>query len=81
MPDTMTMHDYSGTEVEVEKLDDAGAGGARLDVEHPDGRRWRLEVSRSGEPEVVTSWRDGELCDVDVPEWLEDNLKRAAGPA
>ncbi|WP_135363426.1 hypothetical protein [Halosimplex halophilum] len=81
MPDTMTMRDYEGTEVEVEKVQETGAGGARLDVTHPDGRKWRLEVSRSGKPEVVTSWRDGQLTDLEIPEWLEDNLRKAARPA
>jgi len=80
MPETMTMHDYDGNEVEAEKIDVPGAGKARLDIEHPDGRRWRLDVTCSGDAEIVTTWRDDELADLNVPEWLEDNLSRLAAP-
>lgn len=76
-----TIIDYDGTEVDVEHVHPIDDGGARVDVEHPDGRRWRLDVDRKGNPEIVTSWHDGELADLDIPEWLEDNLSRAAKPA
>jgi len=76
-----TMTTYDGTEVEVEHVHPIDKGGARLDIEHPDGRRWLLDVSREGEPEIVTSWRGDKLADLEIPEWLDDNLTRGAKPA
>ncbi|WP_459191800.1 hypothetical protein [Halosimplex sp. J119] len=79
MPDTM--HTFDGTEVDVKHVKPLANGGARLDVEHPDGRKWRLDVDRNGESEIVTSWRDGELADLEIPEWLDANLQQVAKPA
>lgn len=75
------MTTYDGTTVDVEHVHPLKQGGARLNVEHPDGRRWLLDVTRNGNPEIVTSWRDDELADLDIPEWLDDNLTRIAKPA
>lgn len=75
------MTTYDGTKVDVEHIQPLAKGGARLDVEHPDGRRWLLDVTRNGNAEIVTSWRDSELAELDIPEWLDDNLSRIAKPA
>ncbi|MFC7200658.1 hypothetical protein [Halospeciosus flavus] len=72
------MTTYDGTEVDVEHVKPLSNGGARFDVEHPDGRRWQLDVSRTGESEIVTSWRDGQLVDLDIPDWLDDLLAQLA---
>lgn len=69
-----TMTTYDGTEVEVEHVKPLPDGGARFDVRHPDGRRWQLDVSRTGESEIVTSWRDGDLADLEIPGWLDTLL-------
>jgi hypothetical protein len=66
-----------GREVTVEPVRQLEGGGARVDVEAADGRRWRLDVPRSGtDPELVTSWRDGQLADLQVPDWIDDVLLR-----
>lgn len=78
MPQTMI--DYDGTEVEVEHVKPLSGGGARLNIEHPDGRRWLLDVTRNGSTEIVTTWRDGDLANLEVPEWLDDTLSLAAQP-
>ncbi|MFC6975844.1 hypothetical protein ACFQL1_16030 [Halomicroarcula sp. GCM10025709] len=76
MPDTTTIEIRKGLDVEVEHLEPRGERGARVDVETDDGRKWRLDITRGGKYEVVTSWRDGELADLDEPEWLNDLLAR-----
>jgi len=69
MPDdTITI---GGTEIEPEHVKPLSSGGARFDFE-TERKRWRVDVSRSGETELVTTWRDGELADLDEPEWLDD---------
>jgi hypothetical protein len=53
-----------------------------VDIEHEDGRRWRLVVTSQGSiDQVETTWRDGELADLDRPDWLEDALARLARAA
>ncbi|WP_276271598.1 hypothetical protein [Haloarcula litorea] len=74
MPDTMEV--YTGTEVTVEHVDTLADGGARFDITAEDGRQWRIDLTRDGETEVVTTWRDGTLADLDVPEWLDDVTAR-----
>ncbi|WP_136717907.1 hypothetical protein [Halorientalis salina] len=74
MPETVTA--YDGTTVTVEHVKPLANGGARFDIESEDGRKWRVDITRAGETELVTSWRDGELADLDVPDWLEDILER-----
>lgn len=74
MPDTMEV--YTGDVIEVEHVKSLASGGARFDITAEDGRKWRIDVTRDGNTEVVTSWRDGTLADVDVPEWMEDVAAR-----
>lgn len=76
MPDTMEV--YTGIEVEVEHVDSLSDGGARFDVTAEDGRKWRLDITRDGAVDVVTTWRDGTLDDVEVPEWMDDVTSRLA---
>jgi hypothetical protein len=76
MPDTMEV--YSGIEVEVEHVKTLAKGGARFDITADDGRKWRLDLSRTGDVEIVTSWRDDTLADMDVPEWIDDVTARLA---
>lgn len=76
MPDTMTIEIHKRLDVEVEHLELRGERGARVDVETDDGRKWRLDITNSGDYELVTSWQDGELTDLDDPEWLDDLLAR-----
>lgn len=72
MPEKLTA--YDGTDVEVEHIKPLANGGARFDIEIDDGRRWQLDVTRSGNVDVVTSWRDGTLADLDLPDWMDDIL-------
>jgi len=75
MPDTITA--YDGTEVTVEHRKTLPTGGARFDITAEDGRKWRIDVTKSGESQdIVTTWRDGTLADLDVPEWMDDVLAR-----
>lgn len=50
----------------------------RVDIEpQDDTRKWRVDVSATGDDnEIVTTWRDGELADLDEPEWLEEAITR-----
>ena len=65
-----------GRSIEVEPVRPLSGGGARLDVS-AEGRQWRVDVSRSGTlQEVVTTWEDGNLADLDPPDWLDDALAR-----
>jgi len=75
-----TIETYEGDEVEVEVIKPLAGGGARVEIDKPDGPRWRLDATRSGElSEVVTSWNsDGELADVEIPDWVDDILLRLA---
>ena len=67
---------YDGTTVEVEHVKPLANGGACFDIESEDGRKWRVDLTREGDTELVTSWRDGELADLDIPDWLDDILER-----
>ena len=53
-----------------------------VDVEHQDGRLWRVVVTSQGEiDQIETTKRDGELADLEQPDWLDDlfaQLARAA---
>jgi len=64
-----------GTEVEVEHVEALPSGGARFDVA-ADGNTWRIDVTRDGSLDVVTTWADGELADVPLPEWMDEIVAR-----
>jgi len=71
-----------GQEVTVTPIEEQPGGGARIDVEADDGRRWRVDVTATGELDaIVTTWQDGELRDLDRPWWLEDVIARLARAA
>lgn len=74
MPDTMEV--YTGIEVTVEHVSTLANGGARFNITAEDGRKWQIDLTRGGEMEVVTTWRDGTLADLDVPDWLDDVTAR-----
>jgi len=76
MPDSDTLT-IRGTEIEATHIDALANGGARFDFETARDR-YRVDVSRSGETELVTTWRDGQLADLDEPEWLDDVVARLA---
>jgi hypothetical protein len=69
---------YTGAEVAIEPVDERSGGGARVDVDEVEGPRWRVDVTRTGSlDQVVTTWdRDGQLADIEPPEWLDDVLAR-----
>jgi len=72
---------FRGNDLEIEHRGPEGAG-ARIDIEHEDGRKWRVIVSRSGNlKEIETTWRDGQLADLEEPDWLEDVLTQLARAA
>lgn len=78
MQDGITL-ERDGKEITVVPVEPRPGGGARLDVETDDGRKWRLDVRRTGEVKnVITTWRDGELEDLDQPTWLDDVLVQVA---
>lgn len=48
-------------------------GGGRVAVELGD-RKWHVDVLQEDGVQVVASWRDGELADVELPEEVEERL-------
>ena len=77
---TRTVH-VRGMAVEAEHVEDRPGGGATLDIEHPDGRCWRVAVTSQGTvDEIVTAWdADGQAVAGDEPGWLADALRELAG--
>jgi hypothetical protein len=74
MSDTISCTLY-GEDLTIENVRPRNGSGAVLDVEHDDGRKWRCEVTGSGKiDEILTTWRDDTLADLDEPDWLEDVL-------
>ena len=74
---TLRLH---GTEITITYVESRGSG-ACIDIEQG-GRRWRVEVSAQGELEAIeTTWRDGQLADLDQPDWLGDALARTRAVA
>lgn len=71
-----TLETYDGTEVTVEHVEALPDGGGRFDVRAEDGRHWRIDVDRDGGTSVVTTRRDGELADLETPDWLGDVVAR-----
>jgi len=68
---------YDGTEVAFEHIKPLSGGGARIELDVDGGPRWRLDVTNSGEYEIVTSWNAaGELADVETPDWVDDIVAR-----
>lgn len=63
--------------VSIEHLYTVGEDTARVSITTKDGRRWHLDVQRSGDYEVVTSWdSEGDLADLDVPEHVQAELTK-----
>jgi len=72
---------YGGEQAEVRHLENT-EDGARLKVTHPDGRAWICAVEfPSGDVDIEVTRHDGAPADLEVPEWLEDNLAHLAAPA
>ena len=71
-----TLELYTGDTVTVEHVKPLADGGGRFDIAAEDGRKWQIDVTRSGDVDVVTTWRDGTLADLDVPEWMDDVVAR-----
>lgn len=70
------------TKLDLDVVKPRSGGGARVDVETADGRKWRVDVTSTGDMDsIVTTWRDGELADLEEPDWLEDILARLARAA
>ena len=67
-----TLETYTGETVTVEHVKPLSNGGGRFDITTEDGRKWRVDVTRDGGVDVVTTWEDGTLADLDVPEWMDD---------
>ena len=76
MKDTFEV--YTGETITVEHVQALPGGGARFDITAEDARKWQVDVTRQGETEIVTTWRDGVLADLDEPEWLGDVTARLA---
>jgi hypothetical protein len=80
MPDEIEMTLY-GEDLTIELVEPRNSKRV-VDVEHDDGRTWRLIVNSQGDiDEVETTWRDGQLADLDQPDWLEDVMARIARAA
>jgi hypothetical protein len=77
---TRTVH-VRGMEIEAAHIEDRPGGGATLDIEHPDGRKWRVGVSEQGKvKEIVTAWDSaGNVAPLEEPDWLDDALRQLAG--
>ncbi|WP_420182122.1 hypothetical protein ACNO8S_14035 [Haloarcula sp. KBTZ06] len=76
MQDSMEV--YTGEKVSVEHIKTLPGGSARFDITAEDGRKWRVDLTRDGDTEIVTSWRDGKLADLELPEWAGDVTARLA---
>jgi hypothetical protein len=67
----------NGTTVTVTPVKQLSTGGARMDIEADDGRRWRVDIPKTGDgTELVNSWEDGTLADLDEPDWLGQVVAR-----
>jgi hypothetical protein len=74
----------NGGEAQFRILDsDHSADGpdtARLELTGPDGKRWRIAVEDRGteqDVERISSYNaDGELADVELPNWVTEVLMR-----
>jgi hypothetical protein len=77
---TRTVH-VRGMEVDAEHIKDRPGGGATLDIEHPDGRRWRVGVTSQGKVDhVMTAWdAEGQVVASEEPDWMEDALRQLPG--
>ena len=76
MKDSMEVH--SGEEVAAEDVKTLTDGGARFDITTDDGRKGWVDVFHVSDVEAVTSWRDGKLADLELPEWAGDVTARLA---
>lgn len=64
--------------------DEDGLTTSRLEITGPDERRWRIRIvedleqgSDDWDIELISSYNsDGELADVDLPNWLDEVLMR-----
>jgi len=80
MSDEIDMTLY-GNELTIELIEPRNSKRV-VDVTHDDGRKWRLIVNSQGDiDELETTWRDGQLADLDQPDWLQDALARLARAA
>jgi hypothetical protein len=67
----------NGTTVTVTPVKRLADGGARMDIEADDGRRWRVDIPKTGDgTELVNSWEDGTLADLTKPDWLGEVVAR-----
>jgi len=77
MSESHSLTVYDGTEIEVEPVKPLPDGGARMDIRAEDGRKWRIDIPANGsDADVVTTWENGSLADLDEPEWLGDVVAR-----
>lgn len=61
----------SGPDVAIEHIDAVDVDTGRFEVETVDSdRRWHVDISRSGDCEVVRAWEGNIIVDPDEPEWL-----------
>jgi hypothetical protein len=73
--ESLTLPD--GTTVTVTPVKQLSNGGARMDIETDDGRRWRVDIPKTGGGTVlVNSWEDGTLADLPEPDWLGEVVAR-----
>jgi hypothetical protein len=77
MPQQESLTLPNGTTVTVTPVKRLADGGARMDIEADDGRRWRVDIPKSGDgTELVNSWEDGTLADLPKPDWLGEVVAR-----
>ncbi|EMA34389.1 hypothetical protein [Haloarcula japonica] len=69
---------YTGGEVTVQRVETPSNGGTHFDITSEDGRKGRVDLTRDGDTEIVTSWCDGKLADLELPEWAGDVTARLA---
>lgn len=67
----------NGTTVTVRPVKRLSDGGARMDIAADDGRRWRVDIPKTGGgTELVNTWNNGSLADLQRPDWLEEVVAR-----
>ena len=64
-----------GTEAQIVPVQQLTGGGARVKINVDGGPTWTLDVTRTGNYDVVTSEDEhGQLADIDVPWWVEEDV-------
>jgi hypothetical protein len=72
---TGSMERPDGTPVQIERVEQLAGGGARIEIDVEEGPSWTLDVTRTGNYDLVTACDEhGQLADIEVPWWVEEDV-------